>query len=70
MTHELGHTIGFRHTNWDDLGEPETLLGLFHIEGTPEGNDPHSIMNGGNATSGFSGLSYYDKVALRALYPW
>lgn len=47
VTHELGHTLGLRHTNWHLLGEPvsqgayfpdgtyENISGANHIDGTP-----------------------------------
>lgn len=57
MVHEMGHTLGFHHTN-----EPNATL----INGTPA-SDAASIMNAaGNST--FT-LSYFDMVALEVLYP-
>lgn len=62
--HELGHTIGFRHTNWDALGESARI----HIPGTPD-TDPDSVMNGATAGQDWMGLSTADRTALRLLYP-
>ncbi len=70
MVHELGHNIGFRHTNWRGLGEGSD--NLVAIPGTPNtGNDPDpsSVMNGATALNGFAGLSVNDKKAVAFLYP-
>lgn len=60
MAHELGHTIGFMHTDeW--VGH--------QIAGTPyPGGDPQSVMNSTVRFWG-SGFSAYDNVAVRVVYP-
>lgn len=63
VAHELGHCIGFRHTNWQARGESTAI----HISGTPS-TDNSSIMNGGTCGNGWSGLSYYDGRAMEILY--
>lgn len=81
MTHEIGHTIGFRHTNWR-IGETESgvvdgvLIGAYTIPGTlnySNSPDPNSIFNSGsNWPSGppnWPGFSSFDLIALRYLYP-
>jgi hypothetical protein len=57
MVHEMGHNIGFLHTNQTD----GTL-----IPGTPE-SDPNSVMN--SFVLPWNGFTNYDRVALRQLYP-
>jgi hypothetical protein len=57
MVHEMGHNIGFLHTNQTD----GTL-----IPGTPE-TDPNSVMN--SFVLPWNGFTNYDRVALRQLYP-
>jgi dual-action HEIGH metallo-peptidase len=66
MAHEIGHNIGFRHTNWQSGGEPQ--LGAVLIPGTPA-TDGASVMNGGTATTGWTAFSYYDAVATKTMYP-
>jgi hypothetical protein len=63
MVHELGHTIGFRHTNWQYLGESGANL----VNHTPE-TDAASVMNGGTANNDWYGFSGYDLIAARVLY--
>jgi hypothetical protein len=80
MTHEIGHCIGFRHTNWFDRNsngvsgdvqgdrEPDTgIYVLSHIAGTPTGLDGSSVMNA--IVANWNGFGQYDLVAVRALYP-
>ncbi len=77
IAHELGHAIGFRHTNWVANGEvtngtlPDNnaKYSAMHILGTPSGQDPNSIMNGGTCGIMPTVLSDYDIVALQFLYP-
>lgn len=67
MVHELGHCIGFRHSNWQ-LNESANPNGANLIPGTPS-SDPSSVMNGGTALNSFAGLSSYDLLAVSYLYP-
>lgn len=83
IAHEIGHTIGFRHTNWfvpsPVTGSPEPENGMlpengarFHamqILGTPTGTDANSLMNSGQCGTGATSLSSYDILAVQFLYP-
>ena len=60
--HVLGHTLGFRHTNWKERGERSPI----HVPGTPSA-DSNSVMNGEVAR--WRGFSKYDLAAARFLYP-
>jgi hypothetical protein len=53
LAHEIGHCIGFRHTDYADrsyscggqtVNEGATSVGALHIPGTPVGPDPNSWM--------------------------
>jgi len=69
MVHELGHTLGFRHSNYTQLGETAGTEGAIQVTGTPtSGNDANSVMNGGTALNSWIGFSTYDQTAVRALY--
>ncbi|PSL48279.1 D-mannose binding lectin [Chitinophaga niastensis] len=64
VAHELGHCVGLRHTNWQPSGESAAIP----IPSTPSA-DGASVMNGGTCGNNWGGFSYYDQVALKALYP-
>ena len=75
IQHEMGHCIGFRHTDYMDRSfscgsggnEGSAGVGAVHIPGTPTGPDNGSWMlacsNGGNRT-----FNQNDGIALRYLY--
>ncbi len=51
ITHEIGHSVGFRHTDWysrqscgQNSNEGVGSIGANPIPGTPEGYDPTSLM--------------------------
>jgi len=78
MTHEFGHSLGFRHTNWfdrnsngrdDGAGDNEGAgsIGAVHLAGTPTGLDESSIMKA--TVLNWNGFSNYDEIALRVMYP-
>lgn len=66
MVHELGHTNGFRHTNWIERNEgigPGSNL----VPGT-DSSDAASVMNGGTANNEWVGFSFFDRAAARVVY--
>ncbi|MGE5519742.1 MAG: M57 family metalloprotease [Candidatus Dadabacteria bacterium] len=79
MAHEIGHCIGFRHTDYmnrayscggrkQNEGQSNTGVGAVWIPGTPTGGDPNSWMLacvGSNVNRPFNSN---DKVALAYLY--
>ncbi len=65
MMHELGHCIGFRHTNLRIRGE--TTSNANPISATPNAEDPNSVFNGGTALNS-NDWSVFDKIALETLY--
>ncbi|MEO0526568.1 MAG: M57 family metalloprotease [Bacteroidota bacterium] len=75
VTHEIGHSIGFRHTDYfsrqscgQNVNEGSAGVGAILIPGTPSGFDPGSIMLAcfSNSTSGE--FNNNDITALRFLY--
>lgn len=77
MTHEIGHCIGFRHTDWFNRsiscgsgGSESTTYGAVHIPGTPSTSniDMSSVMLSCFNGSETGEFSYYDGVALNQLY--
>jgi hypothetical protein len=70
MVHELGHTIGFRHSNYVQMGESAGTEGAIHIAETPtSGNATGSVMNGGTALNSWAGFAWSDVFTTRTLYP-
>ena len=72
MTHEIGHCLGLRHTDWFNrslsCGTGGSESPAIWIPGTPAGFDPNSVMLA-CFNSGESGeFGYYDKKALEYLY--
>lgn len=70
MVHEFGHTIGFRHSNYTQLGESAGTEGANHVLGTPtSGNATGSVMNGGTALNSWAGFASSDLTAVVTRYP-
>jgi hypothetical protein len=72
IVHEIGHCLGFRHTNLYSNGEGAAEpLGGNVISGTPR-EDPNSVMNSGSAPNRqlpWQGFSQFDNLGLQNLYP-
>ena len=77
IAHEIGHTIGFRHTDYyyEDyygLTHAFVIQGTWPATSTVTNPDPYSIMNS-MATLQYSptwpGFTTYDIIAVRNLYP-
>jgi hypothetical protein len=69
IIHELGHALGFRHTNWQALGESQSPYGANWISGTPTGTDNSSVMLGGAGAKSWNGFDSYDQVANQTRFP-
>ncbi len=73
-THEIGHCLGMRHTDWysrqscGQSGESANPDGAVHIPGTPTGYDSNSVMLACFNGSEDGEFGYYDIVALEYLY--
>jgi hypothetical protein len=67
LSHELGHNIGLRHTNWAVADAPSSA-GAVHIPGTPT-SDPNSVMNTPTCGLGWNNWSTHDRTAILTMYP-
>lgn len=72
MAHEIGHTIGFRHTDYatrvscgSNVNEGSAGVGAIYIPGTPTGSDATSLMQACGPADSFNGN---DIIALNFLY--
>jgi len=78
LAHEIGHCIGFRHTDYmnrayscgsgGNEGQATTGIGAVHIPGTPTGPDPNSWMLACLGATTNRPFNANDKVALAYLY--
>lgn len=78
IAHELGHCIGFRHTDYmnrsfscgtgGNEGQTTTGVGAVHIPGTPTGPDPNSWMLSCLSSTTNRPFNANDKIALDYLY--
>ena len=78
ITHEIGHSIGFRHSDWfDRLSCPASAQGnegtgsdgAVHVPGTPTGRDLTSVMQACFSTSEDGEFNGNDVTALEFMYP-
>lgn len=75
ITHEIGHSVGFRHTDWfsrqscgQNSNEGSAGVGANHVAGTPTGYDSTSIMLACFSSSEDGEFNANDITALRAMY--
>lgn len=77
ITHEIGHSIGFRHSDWFDRlscptssqgNEGQGSDGSVHIPGTPTGRDLTSIMQACFSSNEDGEFNNNDITALRFMY--
>ena len=77
IAHEIGHCIGFRHTDYMDRSyscggaysnEGASSVGAIHIPGTPTGPDANSWMLACIGTGQNRPFNNNDKTALKYLY--
>lgn len=75
FAHEIGHCLGFRHTNWQQDNEKISPDGANQVPGTPTGTssdkDNTSVFNSGKfygTPPAWNGFSNYDLIALRYLF--
>jgi hypothetical protein len=74
ITHEIGHSIGFRHSDYfsrqscGQSGEAAGTAGAVYIPGTATGWDPSSLMNACFSGSTSGEFNNNDVIALQNMY--
>lgn len=74
LTHEIGHMVGLRHSDWDIYGEPNSENGYYfgaNYFSNITVEDPNSVMRKFFSLSndGSTLFSSYDRLAVNTLYP-
>ena len=76
ITHEIGHCVGLRHTDYFNRSlscgsggnEGSAGVGAIHVPGTPTGFDANSVMLACFSSSETGEFGSYDRIALEYLY--
>ncbi len=76
ITHEMGHCLGLRHTDYFNRSlscgsggnEGSSGVGAIHIPNTPTGFDANSVMLACFSANEDGEFGFYDEVALEYLY--
>ncbi len=75
ITHEMGHSIGFRHTDYfsrascgQNTNEGDGGVGAIRVSGTPSGYDATSVMLSCFASNEDGEFGANDIIALQAMY--
>jgi len=75
LTHEIGHSVGFRHTDWfsrqscgQNVNEGSAGVGAIQVPGTPAGFDPTSVMLACFSNNEDGEFNGNDITALRSMY--
>jgi hypothetical protein len=67
LVHEIGHCIGFRHSDLNNNTEAQN--GAIPVPTTSAGIDNNSVMKAGTALNSWAGFSSDDIVAAQTVYP-
>lgn len=67
LVHELGHCIGFRHSDLDN--NTESVNGATEVTTTSPNIDNNSVMKAGTAENTWNGFSTDDGIAAQTVYP-
>jgi hypothetical protein len=67
LVHEIGHCIGFRHSDLNNNTEP--VNGATPVTTTSAGIDNLSVMKAGTALNSWNGFSSNDIIAAQTVYP-
>lgn len=75
LTHEIGHSVGFRHTDYfsrqscgQNTNEGDGGVGAIRVGGTPSGYDPNSIMLSCFSSGEDGEFGSNDIIALQDMY--